>query len=95
MSALDVGLGVEVQRESSESVAAHATAVTELPAVITVDELAGLLRVERKTAYAAVMRGEVPGVRRLGRCIRISRDAVMRWLADGEDTGRKRRRVAA
>jgi excisionase family DNA binding protein len=46
--------------------------------VITVDELAVLLRVERKTAYAAVMRGDVPGVRRLGRCIRISREAVMR-----------------
>ena len=66
-----------------------------LPPVLTMDELAELLRVDRKTAYAAVMRGEVPGVRRLGRCIRISRAAVMRWLADGEDTTRKRRRVAA
>jgi excisionase family DNA binding protein len=67
----------------------------ELPAVLTVEEVASLLRVDRKTAYAAVVRGEVPGVRRLGRCIRISRDAVLRWLADGEDATRRRRRTAA
>lgn len=66
----------------------------EQPAVITVDELASLLRVDRKTAYAAVVRGEVPGVRRLGRCIRISREAVMAWLAQG-DAPARRRRVAA
>lgn len=66
-----------------------------MPDVLTMDELAALLRVDRKTAYAAVMRGEVPGVRRLGRCIRISRDAVMRWLAEGEAAPRGRRRVAA
>ena len=66
----------------------------ELPPVITVDELAELLRVERKTAYAAVTRGEIPGVRRLGRCIRISRDAAMRWLGEGETRKRRGRRAA-
>ena len=66
----------------------------ELPPIITVDELADLLRVERKTAYAAVTRGEIPGVRRLGRCIRISRDAVMRWLDAGVTAKRGRRRAA-
>jgi excisionase family DNA binding protein len=50
------------------------------PEVLTVDELAALLRVERKTAYAAVARGEIPGARRVGRSIRISRDAVLEWL---------------
>ena len=66
----------------------------ELPPVITVDELAELLRVERKTAYAAVTRGDIPGVRRLGRCIRISRDAVIRWLDEGETTKRRGHRAA-
>jgi excisionase family DNA binding protein len=65
------------------------------PAVLTVDELAVLLRVERKTAYAAVARGEVPGVRRVGRCIRISRDAVLKWLAQGERPQAGWRRTAA
>ncbi len=52
----------------------------ESPAILTVDELAALLRVERKTVYAAIMRGDIPGVRRVGRSIRISRDAVLDWL---------------
>jgi len=50
------------------------------PAILTVDELAALLRVERKTVYAAITRGDIPGVRRVGRSIRISRDAVLDWL---------------
>jgi excisionase family DNA binding protein len=54
-----------------------------LPEVLTVDELAALLRVERKTVYAAIARGEIPGARRIGARLRISRDAVLRWLADG------------
>jgi excisionase family DNA binding protein len=66
-----------------------------LPEVLTVDELAQLLRVERKTAYAAVSRGEVRGVRRLGRCIRICRAAVLQWLDQGEGGCRRRGRKAA
>ena len=61
-------------------------------AVLTVDELADLLRVDRKTAYAAIAEGGVPGVRRVGRCIRVSRDAVLRWLAEGESKRIQRRR---
>jgi excisionase family DNA binding protein len=66
-----------------------------LPEVLTVDELARLLRVERKTAYAAIGRGEVPGVQRVGRCIRISCAAVLRWLAEGENERTRRGRKAA
>jgi excisionase family DNA binding protein len=54
------------------------------PAVLTVDELAALLRCNRKTVYAAIARGEVPGVRRIGGAIRVHREAVLRWLADGQ-----------
>jgi excisionase family DNA binding protein len=53
-----------------------------LPAVLTVDEAAGLLRVNRKTLYELIQRGELPGVRRLGRAIRIHRPTLIRWLAD-------------
>lgn len=66
----------------------------QAPEVITVDELAELMRVERKTAYAAVARAQVPGVRRFGRCIRISRAAVLRWLAEGEQPRMRARRAA-
>lgn len=35
----------------------------ELPEGLTVDELAALLRLNRKTLYDAIRRGEIPGVR--------------------------------
>jgi len=55
-----------------------------LPQVLTVEEVANLMRVDRKTAYAAIAEGWVPGVRRIGRCIRVSRDVLLRWLEQGE-----------
>ena len=54
-----------------------------LPPVLTVDELAAFLRVDRKTVYAQIDRGEIPGTRRVGRVIRVSRDAVLEWLRQG------------
>jgi excisionase family DNA binding protein len=59
-------------------------AAPALPAVLTADELAALLRVDRKTVYNLITRGDIPGVRRLGKTIRISRDAVLRWLSEGQ-----------
>ncbi len=53
---------------------------TALPAVLVVDEVAALLRVNRKTVYEALARGDIPGARRIGRTYRISRDAVLGWL---------------
>jgi len=48
--------------------------------VLTVDGAARLLRVNRKTLYEAIRAGEVPGVVRVGRSIRIGRDALLRWM---------------
>lgn len=54
----------------------------KLPAdLMTVEELATRLGVCRQTAYASVREGEVPGVKRIGRLIRIHRPTVERWLA--------------
>jgi excisionase family DNA binding protein len=55
-----------------------------LPPILTVEEVADLMRVDRKTAYAAIAGGTLPGVRRIGRCIRVSRDELLRWLAEGQ-----------
>lgn len=66
------------------------SSANELPEILTVDELAQLLRLNRKTVYEMVRRGEVPGVRTFGRVIRAHRDTVVRWLADGQ--GRSARR---
>ncbi len=65
---------------------------SELPVVLTVDELGKLLRVDRKSVYAAIQRGEIPGVRRCGRSLRIHRDTVLRWLADGQGRAPRSRR---
>ena len=54
--------------------------LSRMPTFITVDELAKLLRLNRNTTYEAVQRGEIPGVTRIGRRIRICRDTVVRWL---------------
>ena len=51
------------------------------PMVLTVDEAAELLRVDRKTVYESIRRGELPGVVRLGRSIRIGRGALLEFLA--------------
>jgi excisionase family DNA binding protein len=45
-----------------------------------VDEAAAFLRLNRKTLYDAVRAGELPGVVRVGRSIRIGRDALLGWL---------------
>lgn len=67
---------------------AHAA---ELPAVLTPDDLAVLLRVRKRAVLDAIQRGELPGVRRVGRRIRADRDTVLRWLADGRGQAAKAR----
>jgi len=65
----------------------HGSAVqplTELPPIVKVGELADALRVDRKSIYEAIKRGEIPGVRRVGRTIRICRDTVLDWLSQGQ-----------
>ena len=62
----------------------HGAPIVALPRILTVEEVADLMRIDRKTAYAAIACGEVPGVRRIGRCIRVSRDVLLRWLEQGE-----------
>jgi excisionase family DNA binding protein len=48
----------------------------ELP-VLTVDEAAILLRVNRKTLYESIRLGQVPGVMRVGKALRIRRAALL------------------
>jgi excisionase family DNA binding protein len=49
-----------------------------LSEILTVDEAAALLRVNRKTLYEAIRLDQLPGaVIRLGRAIRIRREALL------------------
>jgi excisionase family DNA binding protein len=49
----------------------------ELPEFLTVDEAAGLLRVNRKTLYESIRLGQVPGGVRIGKALRIRRAALV------------------
>jgi excisionase family DNA binding protein len=62
------------------------------PAVLNVEELAALLRVNRKTVYEALSRAEIPGARRIGGTYRILRGAVIDWLASSQDRVARSRR---
>lgn len=57
--------------------------VAALPSVLTPDDLALLLRMRKRAVLDAILRGELPGVRRVGRRIRADRDTILRWLAEG------------
>ena len=48
--------------------------------VMTVAEGARFLRVGRNAVYDAIGRGEIPH-RRIGKNIRLSREALVRWLS--------------
>lgn len=54
---------------------------SDLPLVLTAAEVADLLRVNRKTLYEAVARGEVPGAFHVGRVLRFDRDTLLASLA--------------
>ena len=47
--------------------------------LLTVPEVAKVLRIGRNLAYELVARGEIPSVR-LGRVIRVPRSSLERWL---------------
>ena len=50
---------------------------------LTVTETAKLLRIGRQTAYDLAAQGKLPGARRLGRRIVVSRRALEDFLAHG------------
>jgi len=48
--------------------------------VMTLDEVAGYLRVHRSTLYRLINRGELPGVFRVGSDYRVLRDEFLKWV---------------
>jgi excisionase family DNA binding protein len=70
--------------ETSDVAADALASQPQLPAVLTIDELADFLRVNHKTVRDAIARGDIPGVRRLGTATRIHTATVLAWLASGQ-----------
>lgn len=60
-----------------------AQAPADLPPILKTSEVAALLRVNRKTLYEAIKHEQIPGVIRVGRCLRFQRDVVLGWLGQG------------
>ena len=50
--------------------------------LLTVDEVADLLRTSRKAVYALVERGQLVGVRRLGRRVLVHREELLSALCE-------------
>lgn len=57
--------------------------MTELPTVLTVDEMAAVLRVGRTSIYEAIKRGEIRACR-IGRTVRVARHECERLLGLSE-----------
>ncbi len=58
---------------------ATVTDVTQLPEVLTMEQVQHFLGISRPTAYELANRRGFPVVR-IGRAIRVPREALMRWL---------------
>jgi excisionase family DNA binding protein len=69
------------------------TQVTALPTLLTVEEVADLLRTTPKAIYTMVERAGISGVVRVGRRLLFQRDDLMVWLDErrAASPGRNRR----
>ena len=56
--------------------------MSEQPLLLRADEAAKLLGLGRSKTFEMMARGELPGVVRFGRSVRLHRVALERWLAE-------------
>lgn len=54
----------------------------QLPLLLTVEQLAEIEQVSVKAIYHRIARGQIPGVTRRGRWVRIIRDTYLRSLRE-------------
>jgi excisionase family DNA binding protein len=52
----------------------------ELPMLLTVEEVAEILRTTRDAVYAMNERGQLPGVVRIGRRLLVDSETLVNWL---------------
>jgi excisionase family DNA binding protein len=54
--------------------------IDALPLLLTMSEVAVLLRTSRKAVYAMAERGQLAGLTRIGRRLLVRRDDLLSWL---------------
>lgn len=69
--------------EIMSGVEQHATRQSVLPVLLTVEEVAALLRVEVATIYVWTSKRKIP-FRKVGGRLRFDRDEVLRWTTPKE-----------
>ncbi|MFN2484264.1 MAG: helix-turn-helix domain-containing protein [Candidatus Limnocylindria bacterium] len=60
--------------------------MTVEPELLKVEEAASFLNIGRSKAYGLASRGELPGVMKVGHSLRVSRRALLDWIA--HETGK-------
>jgi excisionase family DNA binding protein len=88
--AVNAAVAIQNQPEHVALTDARVANDEQADAVLDVEEVALLLRIGRNTVYELVGRNEIPH-RRLGKQIRFSRAALMRWLDSWSSQGAKER----
>jgi excisionase family DNA binding protein len=58
----------------------------ESPFLLTVPEVASLLRTSRKAIYCLIERGQLAGIVRVGRRVLVRRDVLLRSLDENRST---------
>jgi excisionase family DNA binding protein len=56
------------------------TVETIEPELLHIEEAARVLRIGRSRAYEMAAAGDMPGLIRLGRSLRVSRRRLLRWI---------------
>ena len=70
------------KRQAGEETNAMSEARREVPLLLRGEEAAQLLGMGRSKTLAMMATGQLPGVIRIGRSIRISREALERWVRE-------------
>ena len=58
-----------------------------LPVMLRLLDVVAMTQISESTLMTAVMAGEFPAPKRIGRSLRWSRAAVLRWIDAGDGTG--------
>jgi excisionase family DNA binding protein len=67
-------------RKRRNHVAGSQCSLDTLPPLLTMGEVATVLRTSRKAVYAMSERVQLPGVTRIGRRLLVRRDDLLSWL---------------